>query len=222
MDRVVYVLVAILLAGGLYHFWDTANSLEKDNAAVEQKLHNELEKQKIRITKTNLSGVTKFTFLEITNQFDYLYEKKYGKWLKADNVDILFTWDYTFSFGFDLTDKPDWNWCPTPVAHAPGVIQINAPEIVQTNANPPAIKRLRTFNGAYWNEYKDQISGDVNKYADEKVAQVARTYLENPTTRESIKNALGAHLQRIMNDAYPDSNPISEVRVVFSDVCKAG
>lgn len=220
MERVIYLLIAIILAGGSYHFWDKSDQLERDNNLIKEKLSNEIEKHKIKISKTNLSQVTKFTFLEVTNEFQYLYEKTLGKWLTKDKVGVLYQWDYTFSFGFDLTKEPNWNWCPTLISNEPGVIQVNAPGIVQTNVNSPSPKPVRVFNDAYWDEHQVRISNEVNEHANEKVKEVASIYLKNPTTISSVTKALGAHLQQVMNSAYEDSNPIREVRVVFSDICK--
>jgi len=219
MDRLIIGLVALIFAGGSYHFWEKSDKLEQEKSNAISELKQEREKSKIKIGSTTLSDVTKFTFLEVTNEFSYIFDKSLGKLAKADKILALYEWDYTFSFGFDL--KSQWNWCPKVIDQKMGIVQVNAPDITQTNSNKPAPSRTKVFNGAYWDDHKIEVEKLVHKYANKKTLEIAENYISKPSTKESVKRALSKHLQTIMNSAYPESNPISEVKIIFSLECSS-
>ena len=213
MDRVIYILISLLLAFGTYHFWDRSKKINDQKVQVEQALAEEKQKSEIKINNSTFAEVTKFTFLEITNEFLYFYEDKIG----VKNIKAIYEWDYTFSFGFDLSKHDGWDWRPKIIDEELGIVQITAPKIVQTNANIPSPVLKHLILKPRTKEHHKEAARKVLEYATKKMEDMANSYLSKETTTISIKKALGSHLQNVMNSTHANSNPISEVRVVFSE-----
>ncbi|MCW9030910.1 MAG: hypothetical protein OQK58_05430 [Gammaproteobacteria bacterium] len=212
MNKILSIILIAALGGSSVYFWQEAKANKASFDA-------EVEKSKIKITKQTFSDVVKLTFLEIKTDFVYFYDREFKEGLN-DKISVLYEWDYTFSYGFDLGQKNNWNWCAKVIDGDKGIVQVNAPNIVLISSNPPSPQPKKTFKKASYKKNVEKAAAEILKVAIEKNKDVAKAHLSNASTKASIQNALASHLQDIMNSAHKDSNPISKVNVVFSSVCK--
>ena len=216
-----YITIAVILItffGVIYFGGQKIQSLKTDIQELSLTLENEKEKNRIKISKTMLSSVSKFTFLEVKSSFSYLYDDNIGSGVKYEKVTALFEWEYVFSFGFDV--PKDWDWCPKIVDGENGVVSVNAPPVTQTNSNLPAPSKTKVLNGAYWDAHEVEIENTVKQLAQERIKEVAESYLENATTQQSVRDSLSNHLKTIMNAGHSNSNPIRTVKVIFGKTCE--
>lgn len=208
---IVGIAVIIGLSISTYHFWSVANQKEKA-------LSLEIEKNKIQVSNTMLSDVTILEFLHISSDFTYYYERKFKSGLLSDNVQAIYNWSYTFTYGFDLTGM-EWDWCPKVIDEEKGIVQINAPEITQTNTNAPSPTVTKSFKKPASSDNIKKVSDEIMAIAQEKMKDIAKAHLSEPTTRTSLTNALSKHIHGIFNSLHGDNRPISEVVVNYGNTC---
>jgi len=212
--------IAVLLVGSNVFLWDKwVTSKQAKNDAVAQ-LQDEKNKNKVRVSNSMLSSVSKFTFAEITGEYHYFLDKTFGKLLARDKIKSMYEWSYTFNFGFNVPDH--WNWCPKVVDETLGVVAVNAPKISQTNSNPPAPRSMQVFRGANWNKHEVEADAFVTEYARQDMEERAQAYLKNDTIVKSVRLSLGAHLQNAMNANLDGAKPVSKVEVKFVDTSTCG
>lgn len=214
----ISTIVALSIASTAF-YWNQNKGLKGDLLNLETEVTNltlqlnfEVEKNKIRVSNSILQNAAKLTFAEVSNEFNYLYDKKLGELLKHERVTTLYEWKYTFSFGVDI--KEGWDWCPK-VDEVNGVVKVQAPKIEQTNVNPVAPMITKVVNNAYWDEHLEIANKIVFDKATDVVDERGKSYLTQKSIIDMVELSLSSHLKNVMNAAHKASNPISKVEVIF-------
>ena len=215
-------IVTLASLFGAYVSYDKYTDEKEELRKTNDMLKQEKEKNKIGVVKSLPAKAMVFTFLEVNSQFHYLYKrdlKSHYVGLLKDHVKYLYEGEYTFQFGYDLSNS-EWNWCPV-VNEIEGTVQVNMPIIVQTNPNPVGkYEIVDEIDKADSEENRLLAQKEVQENIIAKLDLMAQTYLENNITKSSIKNSLSEFLRDIMNAGYSNKNPIKKVILNTTAECK--
>lgn len=191
-------------------------SAQKDRIAALEQM------RKVSSSDGILQDALTFEFATVKTDLVFRHEKTYDKpsggvGLLNDKIDIIYKAEYTFTFGYDLQS---WAWCPKVLSEQEGIIQVNTPPIVWTNTNlSPSLQVVAALDGIYYTDLTDDIAADTAIIITEKIKEKAANYLQDPKMRKSIETALQGFLINTMNDAHPNSNPVSKVVLNYSAEC---
>jgi hypothetical protein len=217
----ILILLLILITGiSTYGYVTFTGKIEKAELTVK----HEQALRKINVKNSMLSTVTEFVFAKITNQYTYYYDTSFvttfSKVWGGDEVQIVYEWPYTFSFGIKF--PKDWNWCVSIITEKPGYITINSPFPSLISKNEPSPKPLKVIK-APSNKINDQtVSDQVFKIANDRILSDSEVYLAEDNVTKNITLAFSKHIQDIMNLSHENSNPIAgvEINYVADSVCK--
>lgn len=210
MERVVMLLLLVIFAGAAYVMYDKKNDAQQAQQRVEGELKKEIGKGRITISKTMPELATEFIFMDVTNQYAYLFDTRTAGF-KRERYVAYYEWNYTLKFGYAV--PRNWNWCIKVIDEKNGIVQVNAPAVTQLGGNgaAPVVKTI--LNSALYASTEKLVNQEVQRIADEKIATQARVYLDNATLKASVRGALSSFLQDIMNGAYKDARPIRKVEI---------
>ena len=219
MKNLLIILSIVLLCAvgfGGYKYSSFKYQLE----LAEKERDTAIQKQNITVKNSTLARTSEYIYSTITNQYMYFYDANFAgkvtRWFGGDDVEILFEWDYVFSYGVKIPN--DWKFCFTSVDHDPGYYTINIPhpELLSKNVPSPGVRKV--FKLGSYDINSVAALKQMQEIALERIKEDSEVHLQNHEILAQITLGFSDHISSIINSSYSDSNPVTGIVVKYTDI----
>jgi len=215
LSIVLSVILLCIVGLGGYQYSSLTNQL----VIAKQERALAIEKQNITVKNSTLARTSEFVYSTITNEYMYFYDSNFStnitKWFGGDDVEILFEWEYVFSYGVKIPSA--WEFCFLPVDNDPGYYFINIPppELISKNVPSPGVKKA--FKLGSYDINSVTALKQMQKMAIERIKEDSEVHLQNKEILAQITLGISEHISSLINSSYHDSNPIAGIVVKYTN-----
>ncbi|MEP0355866.1 hypothetical protein [Paraglaciecola sp.] len=215
ISTVLSVILLCVVGFGGYKWSNFQNQLDvaltEKNAAI--------EKQKITVKSSTLARTSEYIYSTITNQYMHFYDSNFaGRWTRffgGDDVEILFEWDYVFSYGVKIPSG--WEFCFASIDHDPGYYSVNIPNPELLSKNVPSPGITKAFELGDYDINSVTALNQMQQIATDRINEDSQVHLENSEILGQITLGISEHISSLINSSYSDSNPVVGVVVKYTD-----